>query len=125
MFDPAGAGMRVEEGRDDGEAVVAPEEEDDMDEQMAAGGDGSRSRVVRMQRSGGRGPAAASVARPVSPLVHQLRLATAAVAAAVKGGSCSLGEAGVVECYGPVLAMLRKMSPTAIDRELRAMQVWR
>ncbi|EFJ49064.1 hypothetical protein VOLCADRAFT_59899 [Volvox carteri f. nagariensis] len=65
-----------------------------------------------------------------NPVFETATGGTAAAAAAAElggdtdGCSSSSGSSGrVMECYAPVMAMLRSMTPTAIDRELRALQV--
>ncbi|GIL66695.1 hypothetical protein Vafri_20180 [Volvox africanus] len=102
----------------DGENQEATDE--DMEEAEA----GPSSRVVRLKRRGGsRSVDGTAMSGPVSPFVHQLRLAAVAAeaAAVANGGDC--GSSSIVDCYGPVISMLRKMTPTTIDRELRAMQI--
>ncbi|PNH10160.1 WD repeat domain-containing protein [Tetrabaena socialis] len=106
-----GEEARADGGPDSGEAGAGPGS-------TAAAASGSR--IVRFQGGkGGVDPTGA--AAPVSPFVRLLR--KAAAAAATPGGDATgAGEEGLA-CWGPVLALLRGMSPVAVDRELRSMSV--
>ncbi|GFR50668.1 hypothetical protein Agub_g12918, partial [Astrephomene gubernaculifera] len=139
VFDAAAAANGDDAGR---MATEAGEEAEEAAEAGAGPGSAADaaaagSRVVRLQ-GGKRGAAAAANGdggAPVSAFIRQLRKAAAAAAAAAAGttkpdaagrsgnGDAASSSTSVLECYGPVMALLRAMSPTAIDRELRAMQV--
>ncbi|GLC36521.1 hypothetical protein PLESTM_000455900 [Pleodorina starrii] len=126
VFDPTAAASADAEADPSGEREAmeleaAGEEEDGG----AEAGPGSRVMGLRKERAAA---AAAGAAGPVSPFLRQLRLAAAAAAAAAAAGEAGGkgdGSSGgrVVECYGSLISMLRGMTPSAIDRELRAMQV--
>ncbi|GLI63849.1 hypothetical protein VaNZ11_006952 [Volvox africanus] len=106
-----------------GQGVNQEAADEDMEEAEEAEA-GPNSRVIRLKRRGGRRAIGnAAMSGPVSPFVHQLRLAAVAAeaAAVANGGDC--GTSSFVDCYGPVISLFRKMTPTAIDRELRAMQI--
>ncbi|KAG2482597.1 hypothetical protein HYH03_018481 [Edaphochlamys debaryana] len=108
-----GEGSEEEEGGsdrkgEDGEGGAGP------GPGSAAAAPGGRSRIVA--RKGGRA-AAAGAAGPVSEFVRLLRsCAAAASKAGAEGGEAAL------EAWGPLLGALRGMRPTAIDRELRALE---
>ncbi|GIL87705.1 hypothetical protein Vretifemale_15746 [Volvox reticuliferus] len=117
---PIFAAAEGQQGADPGAREAADEDMEDAEEAEAGPG----SRVVRLTRRDGRkANGAEAVSGPVSPFVHQLRLAAAAAEAAAKAGGGDCGSSSVVDCYGPVISMLRQMTPTVIDRELRAMQI--
>lgn len=107
-------------------AALGGEEGDDDGGGKAGGkrgaGAAAASRVVRGQQ----GPAAAPM---ISTFLQALRKAAAAAAAEAGAGAEAGAEAVAGSAsssyapYAPLMALLRSMTPTAIDRELRAMQV--
>lgn len=104
---------REEERRRAGGRGGSAEPDGEAEGEEAGAGPGSR--VVKLGGAGGRGGVAAA---PASDFVRQLRRAARRAAAAEPGSEAALSA------WGPVLGVLRGMSATAIDRELRAIQVW-